>query len=109
MKKLVLTAVLSSLFSLNANAASFTQRDLMNRMTSPNPVHRAFAEGYIMGIAEGVIGERLMCTSGSIHTTTLLNFVLMRLSAHPQEFWDTSAGGFVRAQLILAYPCPWLD
>jgi len=104
MKKRVLIAVLSCLFSLSAHAFFLNQMQLLNFMSSSNPMHRAAAEMYVVGIADVLIADRLMCVPVGLNSQTLFNIVFNSLSRLPED-GQHIVSWIVRLQLLRHYPC----
>ena len=105
MKKLVLAAVLSSLFSLPAHAQFLTGNQLFEQLSSFNTAVRGQAEWYILGVADVAQAERRVCMAAGVSSTFLAKIIADHLREWP-EFRTYPVGPVVMSRLELHYPCP---
>lgn len=100
MKKLILIAALCA---STAHAEFLTGNDLLQRLESDSAVERVAGLGYIMGVADAVLGVE-QCAPGNVTAGQMRDMVRNHLTSNPSVRHIT-ADVQVRYVLKNAWPC----
>jgi hypothetical protein len=109
MKKLVLTAVLSSLFSLTVHAQNgsyfVTQQALADGLKyGSSHATKEYYKGYILGVVDKLQEDGVVCVPPGTHSLQIFEYVSRSFDyvasiGHPGAAWR------IRSTLVVNFPC----